>query len=62
MDETLDLVLSDERITFIEAIFLLKSHLKSLDKNRRSVVIKDLQEAFHCPSYSGEHNSSSKYR
>jgi len=46
MGETLDLILSDERITFIEAIFLLKSHLKSLDKDGRSIVIKDLQEAF----------------
>jgi hypothetical protein len=46
MGETLDIILSDERITFIEAIFLLKDHLKSLSKDKRSIILKDLQEVF----------------
>jgi len=45
MDETLDLVLSDETITFIEAIFLLRDHLNSLQKNAQYEVIEDLKYA-----------------
>jgi len=45
MDETLDIVLSDERITFIEAIFLLRDHLNSLHKTDQQEVLEDLKYA-----------------
>lgn len=52
MGETLDLVLSDESMTFIEAFFLLRKHLRSCDKEERKEFIRDLQEAFPSSSKS----------
>jgi hypothetical protein len=45
MGEALDLVLSDESITLVEAIFLLRDHLKYLQKNEQGEVIEDLKHA-----------------
>lgn len=46
MGETLDIVLSDERITLIEAIFLLKDHFKKLSQSQRQEVLLDLKHVF----------------
>jgi len=46
MDDVLDLVLSDESITFVEAFFLLRKHLNSCEPAKRIEFITDLQEAF----------------
>ena len=45
MGEALDLVLSDESITFADAVFLLKDHLTSLQSKQVGEVIDDLKHA-----------------
>ena len=51
MGDTLDLVLSDESITLVEALRLLRDHLISLNSHEICEVKEDLKHAFseHSP-------------
>jgi len=59
MTEIIDRILSDERISFPEALILLERYLKSLPKNKKNELILDLKSAFFSSHSSSTLNNSS---
>lgn len=46
MSDDIDVILSDESITFKDALRILERYLKSLPKYKRNEILNDLHYAF----------------